>query len=151
MAAKLIRRGSSGGTNGGSNIPNMATMTQEEQQAYNRAQAYQKGFTVTSVAGSTTSFPLQLGGSCRKLWGMVIFVPTANVNDDDIISLSVNEEVIIDKSNWKIYSPASSGNTFKPNEYYELRRALSGNDSVEFTIQSVNAHNVFITMWLSQA
>ena len=147
--AKLIRRGAP--TQPNEDIPNMDKATMQEQQAYNRRQLYEKGFTVNAIANQTVEQPLQLGGSPRKFWGIIIFVPTANVNDDDVISLSVNEEIIIDKVNWKTYSPASSGNTFKPGEYYTLKRALSGNDSVLFTIKSINTHPVYITTYLSQA
>lgn len=120
-------------------------------QDYNNAQVYTKGFRFTTQAGVNNPFNIQLGGKCRKIHGVIFFVPTANVNDDDIISLTINQELVIDNVNWKAYSPATSGNTFKPNQFYELRRALSGSDTVDLQVNSVNAHNVFPIFYLSNA
>lgn len=120
-------------------------------QAFNNGQVYTKGFSFTTTVGSGNEFPIQLGGKCRRLFGVNFFVPLANIQDNDIISLIVNEEVIIDKVNWRAYSANTNNNPFKVEQYFSLPRALSGSDTVMLTVNSVGAHQLFPIFYLANS
>lgn len=140
---------------GGTGVPNMlfnSSQNIDAIQKFNNSQIYTKGFSYTTQANTTNTFSPQLGGKCRQLHGIVLFFPAASINDDDTMSLGINEETIIDNVNWRTYSPvAQNGNAFKPNQMFEIRRALSGSDSVVLQIRSVNAHQLYITFYLSNS
>lgn len=121
------------------------------QQEFNNRQVYPVGFTFGCAAGPANEFPIILGGQTRQLHGLIIFAPTAFVNEDDTISLLINNETVISKVNWKAYSPASSGNTFKPNQYFKLKRALSGRDGITLTVNAISAHNIFPIFYVSDS
>jgi hypothetical protein len=120
-------------------------------QDYNNKQPFSKGFAFSTQIGSGNIFNPELGGSIRRLHGILFIWPAANINDDDIISLKINNETVIDKVNWKAYSPASTGNPFKPNQFYELRRALGGSDVLELTVNAVAAHLFYPIFFISNA
>lgn len=129
---------------------NQSNLTDTNQiQQFNNKQIYTKGFTFGAVAGNANSFTPQLGGSPRLLHGIVFLTPSANVNDDDTFSLTINQELIVDKCNVKIYNPQT--NLYKPDQFYPLMRSLSGADTVQINYTSIGSHNIFFIFYLSNA
>lgn len=124
-------------------------VNQKTIQDFNNAQIYTKGFNYNLTAGVANTNTPQLGGKARQLHGVCFFVPNANINDDDIISLVINSEQVIDNVNWKAYSPANANNQYKGAQFFPLKRALSGADDVQLVIQAVNAHRVYPVFYLS--
>lgn len=118
-------------------------------QAFNNGQIYSKGFVFTTQANASNIFPIQLGGKPRVMHGIIFQCPVGNVTDDDVISLTINSEVVIDKVNWKAYLPTQ--NPTKAQQFYPIPRGLSGSDSVELTVTSVNSHTIFPIFYLSNA
>ena len=146
MGKQIIRRPS------GAKPPVIDTqdLTNSKQiQNFNNAAIYTKGFNANLTAGTPNEIPIVLGGKCRRMFGINLFVPNANINDNDVISLSVNSELIIDKVNWKTYSANSANNSFKTEQYFALPRGLSGSDSVLLTITPISAHAIWITFYLA--
>ena len=129
---------------------NMVTGAQAPSQQFTRQQIYTKGYQYTVASGSGNQFNPNLGGKARFLWGICLFSEAANANDLDIISLTINSEVIIDKVLWNTYNPQNtSGNASKRDQFFALPRLLSGADSVEIAYNSVNAHKINIVFYLS--
>ena len=120
-------------------------------QDFNNAQIYTKGFVYNTTAGTSTTESPKLGGKARVLHGIAFFVPNANINDDDVISLVINSEQVIDNVNWKAYSPSNANNQFKGAQYFPLKRALSGADDVQLTIRAINSHAIYPVFYLSNA
>lgn len=135
----------------GEGIKNYNLNNQPDVQKFNNQAVYTKGFTQGLQSGSSNLFNLQLGGKPRRLFGIILSVPNANQNDDDIISLTINSEIIIDKVIWKAYSPSNVHNAFKTEQYFEIPRGLSGSDTVEMAVNAVNAHNLFIVFYLANS
>ena len=119
-------------------------------QNFTNAQIYTKGFDFNTTAGTSNTFPIQLGGKARKLHGITVYSETANVNDLDKISLVINSEQIINNVIWWAYNPqGQAGNIFKDAQYFAIPRKLSGADDCQFVVDSVNAHKIFIVFYLS--
>lgn len=121
---------------------------QAQIQAYNKSQIYFKGFTQGVLAGMNVISNLQLGGSAKRLFGLNLWVAQANIADDDVFSLSINNELIIDKCLWRAFFPQQTGN-IKQQMYYEIPRPLSGADTLEISYTAVNAKNIYFIFYLS--
>jgi hypothetical protein len=119
-------------------------------QKFNNAAIYTVGFNDTTAIGNSNSYSPKLGGKCRRLWGINIFYPTANLNDADIINLTINSEQILQNTIWKAYNP-TSGNPYKNEQFFFLPRALSGSDSIELKINAIAAHEFQVVFYLSNS
>jgi hypothetical protein len=136
----------------GGEAPNLNFANMEDiskLQNFNNHQIYSKGFTFATQANTTSSFNPQLGGSPRKMHGLMFIIPTANVSDDDTISLILNQETIIDAVNVRAYNPVV--NTYKQNQFFPLYRSLSGSDSLQIVYKSLSAHSIYPVFYLSNA
>lgn len=121
-----------------------------EIQDFIQSQIYTKGFEFNTTAGTANTFPIQLGGKCRKLHGIVVYNDLNNVVDPDKISLVINSEQLIDKAVWWAYCPVTGvGNPAKQDQFFSLPRPLSGSDDVQLVWDSANAHKIFIVFYLS--
>jgi hypothetical protein len=122
---------------------------QQNVQDFIKGQIYSKGFEFGAQPGPNTFNP-NLGGAARRLFGLILFTENNNIFDPDLISLTINNEVIIDNVVWWAYNPQGpSGNIFKQAQYFELPRPMSGSDSVAIQYQSVNAHKIYPVFYLS--
>lgn len=121
-----------------------------ELQNFNNRQIYTKGFSFTSQAGTENQESPILGGKARFLHGITVFNNSANITDEDVLSLTLNEELIISKVIWWAYNPQGAvGNIFKREQYFPLPRPLSGSDSLTTLYKTANAHNYYIVFYLS--
>lgn len=116
----------------------------EEVKQWLRKQKYIKGFTFTTQASITNNFQITLGGEVRFMYGLNLYVPSANLFDEDLVSLSVNQEKILDSVLWNHLNPqGASGNIMKEYDYFSLPRPMSGSDSITLQWESVNAHKIY--------
>lgn len=123
-----------------------------EIQTYIKRQIYKKGFNFNTQAGVVNDFPIVLGGKARRLFGLTVYSDFAFVGDADLISLTINEEKIIDNVVWWDFNgQGAAGNIFKEESYFALPRPLSGSDSVLLQWNSINAHKVHIVFSLSDS
>ena len=119
-------------------------------QNFNNASIYTKGFAFKSQANTTNEESINLGGKARFLHGINIFFDPNFVNDQDLVSLVINSEQLIDNVIWFSYNPQGpSGNIFKERQFFPLQRKLSGADSTQISLKSANAHNYYIVFYLS--
>lgn len=113
-------------------------------------QIYTKGFSYKSQAGVTNSEAPQLGGKARFLHGVCFYGDFNFPIDRDIWSLTVNQEIIVDKVIWWNYNPqGQAGNFFKTEQFFALPRPLSGSDSVMSQLTTINSHDYDIVFFLS--
>lgn len=121
-------------------------------QEFNNRQIYSKGFTFNTQANTDNNFDIQLSGSARRLYGIVLFVEGNNQNDEDIISLQINEESVITNVVWFAYSPiGNGGNIFKREFFFPVSRSLSGTDTISLIWKSANAHKVYPVFYVSNS
>lgn len=121
-----------------------------EIQEFNNRQIYTKGFRQNTAVGTNNSYSFNLGGKARQLHGLIIIFPTASQNEDDLINFSLNSENIIENVNWRAYNPiVASGNGFKTEQYFTIRRALSGSDSCLMTVNAATSHSFDVIFYLS--
>lgn len=115
-----------------------------------QSQIYTKGFSYKSQANVTNNEAPQLGGKARFLHGICFYGDFNFINDRDILSLTLNQEVIIDKVIWWNYNPqGAGGNIFKREQFFGIPRPLSGSDSVITQLTTINAHDYDIVFFLS--
>lgn len=118
-------------------------------QEFISSQVYTKGFSYTCNAGSNSFTPV-LGGKPRWLYGIAYYGDINTNADRDIMSLSINEEMIIDKVITWNYNPQQTvGNVYKTEQFYPLPRPLSGSDSVALTIVAIQGKPIDIVFFLS--
>ena len=118
-------------------------------QHFTNKQIYTKGFDFNTTAGVNT-FPIQLGGKCRKLHGITVYVEQNNVGDPDKISLVINSEQLINNAIWWAYNPqGQAGNIFKDGQFFALPRNLSGADDTQLVWEAINSHKIYIVFYLS--
>lgn len=117
-----------------------------------RSQIYVIGQEFSPAAASTQDFNCKLGGKVRWLHGINLFLPQINLGDEDKFSLTVNNEVLIDKTIWWAYTPGGAlfANIRSGDDYFKLPRPMSGNDTVTLNYQSVNAHKIYINFYCSE-
>jgi hypothetical protein len=110
-----------------------------------RDQKRAKGYTITADTG-TTSTDIKLSGTARMLLGFSILLDPARVAANTLpesFALSINNEVIIDQTAPRFFSPE-----FCDDEFYFFPRPLSGTDEITTTIQnSLAATNVLIAFY----
>jgi len=134
------------------NIGKENNVSQETIQSFNKRQIYSKGFSFQTQANTTNNFPIQLNGNARRLYGITLFFPVADINAEDIISLSINEENVITETIWWNYSTQSpNGNQFKREAYFPLSRSLSGTDTIALSVKSTGAHKLYPVFWMSNS
>lgn len=123
---------------------------QNEIQKYNAKSIYTMGFVYTAPASpAEETFNPTLGGAARFLHGIVLWVPTANLNDEDYVSLNINSEQVLKGTPSQSYLP--NVNIYKEKQYYALNKILFGNDNVDFITKFTNTHKVAVTFYLSNA
>lgn len=128
-----------------SNLDNIKTIQQ-----FNNASIYTKGFNFTSQANTVNSESINLGGKARFLHGICVYGDMNFGADQDILSLVINSEQLIDKVIWWSYNPqGQSGNIFKERQFFPLQRKLSGADSTTITLETQNAHTWHVVFYLS--
>lgn len=133
----------------GERIPSMQTNNYSDfksVQEYNKSQIYFKGFQKNVAVGSNV-LDLQLGGSARRMFGLIFIVSGAGT-DDDLVSLTINNEQIIIDTHWRAFSPNQTGNP-KDLMYFPIPRPLSGSDSVALNWFAINAKVVYPVFYLS--
>lgn len=121
---------------------------QSDLQAFIKKQIYTKGFQF-GLTQNANSNACVLGGKARWLHGICLFseIPT----DNDLISLNINQELVIDNVLWKAYNPQEAeGNVFKKEQFFALPRPLSGSDSVTLDWNALNAKKVWAIFYLSE-
>jgi len=125
---------------------------QKQLQNFNNASIYTKGFSFTSQANTTNEESINLGGKARYLHGICVYGDFNFINDEDILSLVINSEQLIDNVIWWSYNPqGASGNIFKERQFFPLQRKLSGADSTSVSLKTANSHNWYIVFYLSNA
>lgn len=117
-------------------------------QNYIKAQIYFKGFSYAVVVGNNST-TLTLGGSCRFLYGIQLWMSNANIAQDDTFSLNINNEQIFDTILWRAFNPAACGGL--PNtQFFPVPRPLSGSDTVQFSwTAAVGAKTIYPIFYLS--
>lgn len=121
-------------------------------QQFNNASIYTKGFTFTSQANTDNTESINLGGKARFLHGIVFFGDPNFPNDRDILSLVINSEQLINNVPWWTYSPwggTAPGNIIKERQFFPLQRKLSGADSTQLNLKTLNSHEYSIIFYLS--
>jgi len=84
-----------------------------------------KGFDFNIPAGQAEN-QLNLSGSARILLGFAIYRdPSAAAADWPDVSITINEEIMIDQTNAVFFTP-----DFMDDEYYYFPRPLSGQDTI---------------------
>ena len=122
----------------------------KELQNFTSKQIYTKGFSFNTQANTVNEFPILLGGKARKLHGITLFFGVQNQAEEDLIGLVINQEQIVNDVIWWAYNPQGPiGNIHKGEQFFGLPRNLSGQDSTQFSVKSLNAHKVYITFYLS--
>lgn len=130
-------------------IPNIAK--DKAARDFINSQIYFKGYTVGMGAGNNPNAgPIDLGGKARRLFGVTIFVQRSLIAEDDIFSLTLNQEVIIDKCIWRAFNPEATGND-KQQQFFPIPRPLSGKDDVVLSWTAGTAKNVFFIFYLSDS
>lgn len=104
-------------------------LTQAQVQQFIKNQKRIKGFSISvPTGGSTTN--LELSGTARLFVGFAI-QPLVKATFDDLddypneVQLTINNEIIIDKTH-----PIFFGPDYMTEEYYQLIRPLSGQDTL---------------------
>jgi hypothetical protein len=142
MERKIIRTGQMPSSNGDIKLI----------QEFNNRQIYTKGFTFNTQAATTNEFPIELSGAARRLYGITLFSDPNFANDDDIISLQINEESVITNAVWWTYNPTpNQGNIFKREAYFPISRSLAGTDTITLIWKSVNSHKIYPVFWMSNS
>lgn len=119
-------------------------------QDFNNRQIYTKGFSFNSQAGTTNTESINLGGKARMLHGICFYGDFNFAGDRDKLSLVINSEQLIDKVIWWNYNPqGQAGNIFKTNQFFALPRPLSGADSCQVILETINAHPYDVVFFLS--
>lgn len=120
-------------------------------QQFNNASIYTKGFTFTSQANTDNIESINLGGKARFLHGIVFFGDQNFGGDRDILNLVINSEQVINNVPSWTYTPygISAGNIFKERQFYPLQRKLSGADSTQVSLKTINSHEWSIIFYLS--
>lgn len=114
-----------------------------------KKQIYMKGFNFNVVVGDNPTNDIKLGGKARFLYGINLLITAARVADEDLFSLTINEEVICDKVNWKNFYPGL--NSGKLQMYFPIPRPLSGSDSVNIGWTATGANKtVYPSFFLSE-
>lgn len=131
-------------------VPKINTFNFDNQDAvqdFNQRQIYTKGFQFNPQTG-VNEFPCVLGGKARVLHGICVYSELPA--DNDIVSLNINSELVVDNVLWKTYNPeGQSGNIYKSDQYFKLTRSLSGSDSVQLNWNALNAKKIWIVFYLS--
>lgn len=123
---------------------------QKQIQDWNNRQIYTKGFSFNSQANTTNEESINLGGKARFLHGICFYSDFNFAGDRDLLSLVINSEQLIDNVIWWNYNPqGQTGNIFKTNQFFALPRPLSGADSVQLILKTLNAHPYDIVFFLS--
>lgn len=136
------------------NIPKMINQNnfgnQKNLQDFNNRQIYTKGFSFNSQANTTNEESIQLGGKARFLHGVCFYGDFNFAGDRDIWSLVINSEQVIDNVIWWNYNPqGQAGNIFKTDQFFGTPRPLSGADSVQSILKTLNAHPYDVVFFLS--
>ena len=136
------------------NIPSVINQNnfgnQKQIQNFNNQSIYTKGFNFTTQPNTTNEESINLGGKARFLHGIVVFFDPNFGNDQDLLSLVINSEQLIDNVIWQAYNPQGAfGNIFKERQFFPLQRKLSGADSTSISLKSVNSHNWYVVFYLS--
>ena len=120
-------------------------------QQFNNASIYTKGFTFTSQANTDNIESINLGGKARFLHGIVFFGDQNFGGDRDILNLVINSEQVINNVPSWAYTPlgAGPGNIMKERQFYPLQRKLSGADSTQVSLNTLNSHEWSIIFYLS--
>jgi hypothetical protein len=144
---KVIRRP----TNGQSSPGGMDITAQEMEgiKEFAQSQIYLKGFSLGALNGQNPDLgPIALGGTARWLWGLQMWVTNANLANDDVFSLVINNETLIDGVLWKAFSPSNSAGMSR-SQYFPLPRPLYGSDAVRLSWTAVGAKTVYPIFYLS--
>lgn len=113
-------------------------------------QLYQKGTPYGVQAGIANDIDIKLSGTARFFWGLAVYMDLNFLNEMDTISLSINEDKVLDKVIWWNLNPQGAvGNIFKGEQFFYLPRLLYGTDSVVLTWNAISAKNVNIVCWTS--
>jgi len=123
------------------NTNNLASL-----QTFIKSQIYFKGFKIPVNTGINADIPIQLGGSSKRLYGIVLY--REDDTQFDTFSLTINNELIIDNVLWKSFYPTQTGN-MKEQIYFEIPRPLSGSDDTKITWNALNNSNVYAIFYLS--
>lgn len=120
-------------------------------QQFNNASIYTKGFTFTSQANTDNIESINLGGKARFLHGIVFFGDQNFGGDRDILNLVINSEQVINNVPSWTYTPygIGAGNIIKERQFYPLQRKLSGADSTQVSLKTINSHEWSIIFYLS--
>ena len=86
------------------------------------------------------------------MYGVNVYSELAFAGDPDIISLQVNNEIVINNVIWWEYNPqGATGNIFKPASYHPIKRPLDGSDTISMSWDAINAHKVYIVFHFADA
>jgi len=125
---------------------------QKQVQNFNNASIYTKGFTFTSQANTDNIESINLGGKARFLHGIVFFGDANFGQDRDILNLVINSEQVINNVPSWTYTPWGgqfAGNIIKERQFYPLQRKLSGADSTQLSLKTLNSHEWSVVFYLS--
>lgn len=129
---------------------NFKNSNQSEIQAFNKSQIYFKGFNFGLSAGANEIANVNLGGACRRLYGITVYVQSDKTGDDDLFSLQINQEQIIDRVLWRSFCPTLVGNN-SGSQFFAIPRPLTGSDTVNIVWNATTAKKVYINFYLSNS
>lgn len=137
------------------NTPNRSTipggalgMTDAQMKNFNIAQKRTKGFLFAAGVGVTTPQGIQLTGTAKFLLGINVLDDSGDITNQ--LSLSINNDTIIEATSWVQLSNLTNGVGFGSSfdkEFVEYPRPLQGNDSINIAYQATTAGNVIITFY----
>ena len=110
-------------------------LTQGQVQQFIKNQKRIKGFTIAVPTGGVTT-NLELSGTAQMFVGFAI-QPLVKATFDDLdnypneVQLTINNEIIIDKTH-----PIFFGGEYTSEEYFQLLRPLSGQDTITLVFGS---------------
>ena len=117
---------------------NLKDITDLRFQALNEKKV--KGFFFNLGVG-TKKFDLQLSGSARQLLGLNF---GHKLQEDDRVTLIINNDVILDQAS---VAMLSGREMHIAREFFEFPRALSGQDNISLTIETVSAHPISVNFY----
>lgn len=98
--------------------------------------------------GQVTTTQAKWGGQSRFLAGFNFY---ANNPFNHVISVTLNQEVIIDKVPLPFLNPNGAFGNIKFQQYFEFIRPLSGSDTMIFSFDSTISEQVYWGIYMTRA
>lgn len=114
-------------------------VSDQKRKEFNTWQKRSKGYSFTATASPTDIGKIELSGTAKMLLGFKLF----NVGQSDRVTISINEELIIEDGVASLFSEQN----INTEEYFEYMRFLTGKDTIKITYTGVGGQEVYINFY----